>query len=99
NERANRLARLLMARGAGPERVVGLALPRSTELVVALLAVLKSGAGYLPLDPEYPAERISFMLADAAPDVVLTTTDVAGRLPAGPMLALDDPQVRTELAG
>ncbi|MBQ1117161.1 non-ribosomal peptide synthetase [Streptomyces sp. C3-3] len=99
NERANRLARLLMARGTGPERVVGLALPRSTDLVVALLAVLKSGAGYLPLDPEYPAERISFMLADAAPDVVLTTTDVAGRLPAGPMLALDDPQVRTELAG
>ncbi|HET9380917.1 MAG TPA: amino acid adenylation domain-containing protein, partial [Streptomyces sp.] len=98
NERANRLARLLMSRGTGPERIVGLALPRSAELVVGLLAVLKSGAGYLPLDPEYPAERLAFMLADAAPDVVLTTTGVAGRLPAAPTLALDDPGVVAELA-
>ncbi|MCZ4516842.1 AMP-binding protein, partial [Streptomyces sp. ActVer] len=61
DERANRLARLLIRRGIGPERIVGLALPRSVDLIVGLLAVLKSGAGYLPIDPEYPAERIAFM--------------------------------------
>ncbi|MFB7912298.1 condensation domain-containing protein, partial [Kitasatospora sp. NPDC056076] len=60
DERSNRLARLLIAAGAGPERFVALALPRTAELVVALLAVLKSGAGYLPVDPGYPAERIAY---------------------------------------
>ncbi|MEW2493515.1 amino acid adenylation domain-containing protein [Streptomyces nodosus] len=98
NARANRLARLLIDRGIGPEHIVGLALPRSVELIVALLAVLKSGAGYLPVDPEYPAERIAFMLADAAPRLLLSTTGVAGRLPAGPTLALDDPEVRAGMA-
>ncbi|MFJ4734814.1 amino acid adenylation domain-containing protein [Streptomyces sp. NPDC088770] len=98
NARANRLARLLIGRGVGPEDIVGLALPRSAELAVALLAVLKSGAGYLPVDPEYPAERIAFMLADAAPRMLLTATGAAGRLPAGPTLALDDPAVLAELA-
>ncbi|WP_218053903.1 non-ribosomal peptide synthetase [Streptomyces rhizosphaericus] len=100
NRRANRLARLLIDRGAGPERLVALALPRSAELVVVLLAVLKAGAGYLPVDPGYPAERIAFMLADAAPSTVLTTTGAAGCLPAdaAPLL-LDDPEVRARLAG
>ncbi|MFE1972218.1 non-ribosomal peptide synthetase [Streptomyces hygroscopicus] len=100
NRRANRLARLLIARGAGAERLVALALPRSAELVVVLLAVLKTGAGYLPVDPGYPAERIAFMLEDAAPSTVLTTTGAAGALPAGAgPLVLDDPAVRAELAG
>ncbi|MEU6667429.1 condensation domain-containing protein, partial [Streptomyces sp. NPDC046727] len=67
NARANRLARLLVERGAGPERVVALMLPRSEWLPVALLAVVKSGAAYLPVDPEYPAERIAYMLDDARP--------------------------------
>ncbi|MFE9062442.1 non-ribosomal peptide synthase/polyketide synthase [Streptomyces violaceusniger] len=100
NRRANRLARLLIARGAGPERLVALALPRSAELVVVLLAVLKAGAGYLPVDPGYPAERIAFMLDDAAPSTILTTTGTAGCLPpdAEP-LVLDDPAVRAELDG
>ncbi|SED56272.1 AMP-binding enzyme [Streptomyces melanosporofaciens] len=83
NERANRLARRLIASGAGPERFVALALPRTPELVVAVLAVLKSGAAYLPVDPAYPAERIAFMLGDIAPDTVVTTGDVADRIPAG----------------
>ncbi|WSJ48177.1 amino acid adenylation domain-containing protein [Streptomyces sp. NBC_01317] len=95
--RANRLARLLIRRGIGPECIVGLAVPRSVDLIVALLAVLKSGAGYLPIDPEYPAERIAFMVADAAPSLTLTTTEVAGRVATGPALVLDDPAVAAEL--
>ncbi|MFD4206030.1 amino acid adenylation domain-containing protein [Micromonospora tulbaghiae] len=101
NAAANRLARVLVARGAGPERLVALALPRSAEMMVALLAVLKSGAGYLPVDLRYPPDRIEFMLADAAPRLVLTGTDVAGRLPAaaGQLLPLDGPTVVAALAG
>jgi amino acid adenylation domain-containing protein/non-ribosomal peptide synthase protein (TIGR01720 family) len=91
NELANRLARLLVERGAGPERFVALALPRSPQLIMALLAVLKAGAAYLPIDPGYPPERIAFMLADTAPALALTTTELAGRLPdTVPTLALDD---------
>ncbi|MFJ4835886.1 amino acid adenylation domain-containing protein, partial [Streptomyces sp. NPDC088747] len=97
DERANRLARLLIRRGIGPESIVGLAVPRSVDLIVGLLAVLKAGAGYLPVDPDYPAERIAFMLADAVPSLTLTTTEVAGRMPTGPALLLDDPSVATEL--
>ncbi|MFE0177215.1 non-ribosomal peptide synthase/polyketide synthase [Streptomyces sp. NPDC059002] len=81
NARANRLARLLAGRGIGPGSVVALALPRSADLVVALLAVVKSGAAYLPLDPDYPADRIAYMLADAAPAAVLTDTATAETLP------------------
>ncbi|HEV2782817.1 MAG TPA: non-ribosomal peptide synthase/polyketide synthase [Actinophytocola sp.] len=71
NAKANRLARYLVERGAGPERVVGLALPRSAEMVVAMLAVFKAGAVYLPVDPTLPADRIDFMVRDAAPVLVL----------------------------
>jgi amino acid adenylation domain-containing protein len=69
--RANRLARQLIARGVEPDRVVAIAFERSLEAVVALLAVLKAGACYLPLDPSYPAERLAFMLEDARPALVL----------------------------
>ncbi|MDQ7803082.1 non-ribosomal peptide synthase/polyketide synthase [Amycolatopsis sp. A133] len=85
--RADRLARLLAARGAGPERIVALALPRSVEIVVAQLAVLKTGAAYLPVDPDYPAERIAFMLADAKPVVVVTKPGTP--LPVADVLVLD----------
>ncbi|MEU3891392.1 amino acid adenylation domain-containing protein [Streptomyces sp. NPDC029041] len=71
NARANRLARYLVERGAGPERIVALRLPRSLDLYVAVLAVLKSGAAYLPVDTSYPAERIAFMIGDARPALVL----------------------------
>ncbi len=95
--RANRLARALIRRGAGPETIVALALPRSADLVVGLLAVLKAGAGYLPVDPEYPAERIAFMLADARPSLTLTTRETAGPMDTGPVLLLDDPAVAAEV--
>ncbi|MCM2389958.1 AMP-binding protein, partial [Streptomyces albipurpureus] len=81
NARANQLARYLIGQGAGSEGLVGLALPRSAELIVALLAVLKSGAGYVPIDPEYPVDRIAFMLADAQPVLLITDTDAAPTLP------------------
>jgi amino acid adenylation domain-containing protein len=91
--RANRLAHELIARGAGPEKVVALALPRSVDIVVAQLAVVKAGAAFLPLDPDYPAERIGFMLTDAEPLLVLTWTELAPRLPTVEgltVLCLDD---------
>ncbi|EWS95122.1 non-ribosomal peptide synthetase [Streptomyces filamentosus] len=92
--RADALAHVLRGLGAGPEGVVALAVPRSHELIVSLLAVLKTGAAYLPLDPDHPAERIAAMLADARPAVLVTTTAALGRLPAAqtpPRLLLDDP--------
>ncbi|MER6917445.1 amino acid adenylation domain-containing protein, partial [Streptomyces sp. NPDC000594] len=88
NARANRLAHYLIGRGAGPERTVALMLPRSVEMVVAILGVLKSGAAYLPVDPEYPAERIAYMVEDARP---LLTLDV---LPDLDGLPESDPGVR-----
>jgi amino acid adenylation domain-containing protein/non-ribosomal peptide synthase protein (TIGR01720 family) len=99
--RANQLARLLIARGAGPERIVALALPRSMHIVVAQLAVAKAGAAFLPIDPDYPAQRIEFMLTDAAPVLVLTLAQLARGLPSPAdtsVLVLDDPEVRAECA-
>ncbi|WP_266156589.1 condensation domain-containing protein, partial [Dyella silvatica] len=80
NAHANRLAHLLIADGAGPESIVAIALPRSLELVIALLAVLKAGAAYLPLDTDYPLDRLGFMLDDAQPLRLITRSDIA--LPA-----------------
>ncbi|MFD4949461.1 amino acid adenylation domain-containing protein, partial [Streptomyces sp. NPDC058409] len=101
NSRANRLARYLVACGAGPERLVAVALPRSVDLVVALLAVLKSGAGYVPVDPKYPADRIEYMLADAAPVLMLTDTATAALLPhhdAARHVLLDEPEIVAAVA-
>jgi amino acid adenylation domain-containing protein len=81
NSRANRLARLLRAMGVGPEVLVGVAVERSAQMVVGLLAVLKAGGAYVPLDPAYPAERLAFMLDDARVSVLLTEETLCGRLP------------------
>ncbi|MDX3225296.1 amino acid adenylation domain-containing protein [Streptomyces sp. ME19-01-6] len=81
NERANRLAHRLIARGIGPEQVVALALHRSPELIVAMLATLKAGAAYLPVDPQYPAQRVAFILDDARPACLLTTEEIRPELP------------------
>ncbi|MGW6917371.1 amino acid adenylation domain-containing protein, partial [Kitasatospora sp. NPDC054939] len=106
--RADRLARLLAGRGIGPDDLVALALPRSADSVVATLAVLKAGAAFLPLDLDHPAERLGFLLADAAPRCVLTTRSAAALLPAGPdgapaadapgTLVLDEPATAAVLA-
>ena len=84
-EAANRLAHLLAGQGAGPGQCVALLFTRSAEAIVAILAVLKTGAAYLPIDPGLPAARIGFMVADAAPIAAITTADLrraAGRVRA-----------------
>ncbi|WP_407567200.1 amino acid adenylation domain-containing protein [Polymorphospora sp. A560] len=101
--RANRLARELLARGTGPGAVVALALPRSADLVVAMLAVLKTGAAYLPVDPVDPAERITYLLGDARVTLLLTGTAHRDTIPGGPdpagVLVVDDPATLTSLTG
>ncbi|MEH7625710.1 non-ribosomal peptide synthetase DhbF [Bacillus subtilis] len=100
NERANRLARFLISEGVGPEQFVALALPRSLEMAVGLLAVLKAGAAYLPLDPDYPADRIAFMLKDAQPAFIMTNTKAADHIPPVenvPKIVLDDPELAEKL--
>ncbi|WP_420127104.1 non-ribosomal peptide synthase/polyketide synthase [Longimicrobium sp.] len=88
NERANRLAHHLAGLGVGPEVRVGICLERGPEMVVSALAVLKAGGGYVPLDPAYPAERLAFMLADAAVPVLVTQESLRAALPAGDGVAL-----------
>ena len=81
NARANRLARLLIERGVGPESLVAVVMERSVDLVVALLAVLKAGGAYVPIDPDYPADRIGYMLRDTAAALALCD-QAAGQVPA-----------------
>ena len=86
DEAANRLAHLLADHGAGPGQCVALLFSRSAEAIVAILAVLKTGAAYLPIDPALPAARIEFMIADAAPIAAITTAGLrspVGRVRAG----------------
>ena len=98
NTQANRLAHLLIARGIGPETIVALLLPRSTEMVVGLLAILKAGAAYLPLDHDYPAERLAYLLQDAQPACVLTTAWIAQQLPKDvALILLDHPETARAL--
>ncbi|OJF15797.1 non-ribosomal peptide synthetase [Couchioplanes caeruleus] len=98
--RANRLAHHLVALGIGVEQVVALACPRTPELLVAMLAVLKTGATYLPLDLDHPPERLAFMVRDAAPVLALTGDSAVLDLPEGtPSLSLTDPDVVAALEG
>ncbi|MDM2418495.1 amino acid adenylation domain-containing protein [Mycobacteroides abscessus] len=98
DEAANRLSHLLVGAGAGPGQFVALLFPRSAEAIVAILAVLKSGAAYLPIDPALPTTRIEFMLTDAAPVAAVTTAVLAHRLHGlgVPVLDVDDPAVCTQ---
>ncbi|WP_159064072.1 non-ribosomal peptide synthetase, partial [Streptomyces canus] len=98
--RANRLANYLVGQGVGPESVVGLCLGRGVEMLTAILAVWKAGAGYLPVDPQQPVERIGFMLADSRAVMVLGFEDIVGDMPAGRVriVALDDVFVSAQIA-
>ncbi|MFJ1675389.1 amino acid adenylation domain-containing protein [Streptomyces sp. NPDC088251] len=101
NRRANRLAHALISRGVGPEDRVALLLSRSTEFVVAVLAVAKAGAAYVPVDPAYPPARIGYVLRDAAPVAVLVESGTAAAAEAAECrpLRLDDPEVVHDLSG
>ena len=96
NERANRLAHRLLALGVQADDRVAVCMERGGDMVIGLLAILKAGAGYVPLDPSYPADRLAFMLADCAPAVLLTQSALSSLLPPGaaPLLAIDCPQER-----
>ena len=97
-EAANRLARLLAGQGVGPGECVALLFSRSVEAIVAILAVLKTGAAYLPIDPALPVARIGFMVADAAPIAAVTTAGLADRLDGCDLRVIDvnDPAVDTQ---
>ncbi|MGH3959765.1 amino acid adenylation domain-containing protein [Mycobacterium sp.] len=97
DEAANRLAHLLVAHGAGPGERVAVLLSRSVEAVVSILAVLKTGAAYLPIDPAVPAGRIEFLLSDAAPIAAVTTAGLVDRLDGRDLVVVDveDPRVHT----
>jgi natural product biosynthesis luciferase-like monooxygenase protein len=100
-QRSNRMARYLVARGVGPEVLVGIRLERSADMLVAVLGTLKAGGAYLPLDPSYPEERIRYMIEDSGIRVVVTRTELAGSAadPGGPVLVLLDreaPAIRSE---
>ncbi|HEX3994309.1 MAG TPA: amino acid adenylation domain-containing protein, partial [Acetobacteraceae bacterium] len=87
--RANQLAHYLRSLGVGPEVVVGLYFDRSPDLIVAIIAVLKAGGAYLPLDPTYPTERLSFMMGDVKAPILLTHARQRGRLPAHQSATID----------
>jgi len=82
DRRAGWLAMRLRELGAGPERIVGICLPRGTDLIVAQLGILRAGAAYLPLDPDYPAERLAYLCADAGANMVVSAGPYAAKLPA-----------------
>lgn len=100
--RSNRIARLLAARGVGAESVVGVAVPRCADMIATVLAALKLGAAFLPLDLAHPADRLGYMIEDSRAALVVGTESVAGKIPdvAGvPMVLLDEPSVAAELDG
>ncbi|MFD4181659.1 amino acid adenylation domain-containing protein, partial [Rhodococcus sp. NPDC058514] len=97
--RVNRLARHLISRGVGPESLVAVALPKSPDLIVALLAVTVAGGGYLPVDITYPSDRIAFMLDDACPVCVISTSTARSALPSSgsACVLLDSAEVLADL--
>ncbi|EGL17611.1 non-ribosomal peptide synthetase, partial [Paenibacillus sp. HGF7] len=93
NERANRLARTLQAKGVGRESLVGILAERSPEMIAAALAVMKAGGAYVPIDPDYPEARIRYMLEDAGVSLLLAQSRLRNRVAfGGEWLLLDDPQ-------
>ncbi|WP_414155508.1 amino acid adenylation domain-containing protein [Pseudomonas sp. BNK-43-a] len=101
NQRANQLAHRLIELGIGPDDRVAICVERGLGMLVGLLGVLKAGAGYVPIDPAYPAERIAFTLSDSAPRAILTQADslaLLGEVTA-PVIDLDDPSLQLQPTG
>ncbi|WP_227013950.1 non-ribosomal peptide synthetase [Paenibacillus psychroresistens] len=98
NERANQLARVIRAKGVQADSIVGIMVDRSIEMIVGILGILKAGGAYLPIDPEYPQERIAFMLEDSGSDILLTAGWIRASLShfPGEILDIDDPQLYQE---
>ncbi|SOX53609.1 D-alanine--poly(phosphoribitol) ligase subunit DltA [Mycobacterium ahvazicum] len=98
DQAANRLAHLLVSEGVGPGQVVALQFSRSADAIIAILAVLKTGAAYLPIDPALPAARTEFMLSDAAPTAAVTTADLRSRLDGQDLVVIDvaDPRIAAQ---
>ena len=92
NSKANQVAYYLRELGIGPDTLVGIFLERSLEMVIGMLAVLKAGGGYVPLDPTYPAERLSFMMQDAQVNIILTQKKISNQIKCeqGLVICLDD---------
>ncbi|OZC94968.1 hypothetical protein CH275_27885, partial [Rhodococcus sp. 06-235-1A] len=100
DQRSSRLARVLIGRGAGPDTVVALGIRRSIESVVAIWAIAKSGAAYVPVDPNLPVERITHMVTDSGADIGITIGEFSTRLPSGPRwLVLDEAEAQAEIDG
>ncbi len=95
DEASNRLSHLLTGYGAGPGQCVALLMDRSAQAIIAILAILKSGSAYLPIDPAHPAARVEFMVADAAPVAAISTPGLADRFERCglPVIDVDDPAV------
>ncbi|WP_063061782.1 non-ribosomal peptide synthetase, partial [Nocardia sienata] len=99
DEQSSRLARVLIDRGIGPERIVALALPRSYEIVLAFWAVAKAGGAHVPVDPNYPPDRMRHMLSDSGAVLGLTSSEYVDRLPGeAQWLLLDDPEFLAQVA-
>jgi non-ribosomal peptide synthetase component F len=81
NKRSNKLAHLLIRRGAGPHTLTGICAERSLEMVIAILGVLKAGGAYIPIDPEYPRDRVDFMISDSKAKIIITQKNIAEKLP------------------
>ena len=92
NEQANQMAHFLRKQGVGPESIVALSFERSVEMIVAVMAVLKAGGAYLPIDSDYPQERIQYMIDDSGVSILLTRKKLSGRFPADKVniLSVDD---------
>jgi natural product biosynthesis luciferase-like monooxygenase protein/amino acid adenylation domain-containing protein len=99
NQQANQLARRLRGLGVGPDQRVGVCLPRSTDLIVAMLATMKAGGAYLPMDPSYPANRLNYLQQDANVSVLITSAEIAEqtRFSTAQLFCIDQERARTEL--
>lgn len=100
HHRSDRFAQLLASHGIGPGSLVGMSMRRGIDLVVALVGIMKAGAGFFPLDPGYPEARKRLLLADVAPTVVVVTAEAGATMPAtdgATVISMDDPEVRAEL--